>query len=254
MGETAVQSTISLERPRKVTVVQSIVEQIVRQVQTGNLKVGDKLPSERRLIEMLQVSRSSVREALQALAMMGVIESRAGQGSFVSYKVQLPPIDLNEPSLPAALQRDMLLALIESRRCIEGAVAYLAAERATSAALAVLRTAFEDYRRHERIGALEEGAVDYHRRFHCVLAEMTGNSFFVLVVDTLLRAVPLSLREGELVGRGEVEQDRLLAIEIDLHKAILTAVERGDGASAQQAMHEHMNVELHIVEEAFPNR
>ncbi len=248
------QPTITLERPRKVTVVQSIVEQIVRQIQTGKLQVGDKLPSERRLIEMLQVSRSSVREALQALAMMGVIESRAGQGSFVSYKVQLPPIDLNEPSLPAALQRDMLLALIESRRCIEGAVAYLAAERATSASLAALRAAFEDYRLHEHMGALEESAIDYHRRFHGALAEMTGNSFFVLVVDTLLRAVPLSLREGELVGHSGAEQERLLAGQIELHKAILTAVELGDGAAAQRAMHEHMNVELRIVEEAFPNR
>jgi GntR family transcriptional repressor for pyruvate dehydrogenase complex len=234
--------------------VQSIVEQIVRQIQTGKLKVGDKLPSERQLIAMLQVSRSSVREALQALAMMGVIESRAGQGSFVSYKVQLPPIDLNEPSLPAALQRDMLLALIESRRCIEGAVAYLAAERATSASVAALHAAFADYRRHERMGAPEEEALDYHRRFHGTLAEMTGNAFFVLVVDTLLRAVPLSLREGELVGRSESEQERLLAIEIALHQAILTAVERGDGAAAQQAMHEHMNVELRFVEEAFPKQ
>jgi GntR family transcriptional regulator, transcriptional repressor for pyruvate dehydrogenase complex len=249
-----VQPTISLERPRKVTVVQSIVEQIVRQIQMGKLTAGDKLPSERQLIAMLQVSRSSVREALQALAMMGVIESRAGQGSFVSYKVQLPPIDLNEPSLPAALQRDMLLALIESRRCIEGTVARLAAERATPGSVATLRAAFEDYRRHERMGALEGTEAEYHHRFHRMLAEMTGNAFFVLVVDTLLRAVPLSLREGELLGRGESEQERLLATEIALHKAILTAVERGDGAAAQQAIHEHMNVELRFVEEAFPNR
>jgi DNA-binding GntR family transcriptional regulator len=67
-------------------------------------------------------------------------------------------------------------------------------------------------------------------------------------------SLPLSLREGELVGRGESEQQRLLAIQIAMHQAFLTAVERGDGAAAQQAMHEHMDVELRFVEEAFPNR
>jgi DNA-binding GntR family transcriptional regulator len=57
-----------------------------------------------------------------------------------------------------------------------------------------------------------------------------------------------------MVGRGEPEQQRLLAIQIALHQAILIAVERGDAAAAQQAMHEHMYVELRFVEEAFPNR
>ena len=75
------QPTISLERPRKVTVVQSIVEQIVRQIQTGKLTAGDKLPSERQLIAMLQVSRSSVREALQALADDGRLKAAPGRAA-----------------------------------------------------------------------------------------------------------------------------------------------------------------------------
>ncbi|MDB5058026.1 MAG: FadR [Chloroflexi bacterium] len=245
------QPTINLERPRKVTVVQSIIEQIVRQIQTGNLKVGDKLPSERQLIEMLHVSRSSVREALQGLAIMGVIESRAGQGSFVSPKVRLTTPDLNDPSLPATLQRDMLLSLIESRRTIEGEVARLAAERANEPSVARLRDAFEAYRQFAHQQTIDREAPDFHHRFHATLAEMSGNPFFVLVVETLLRAVPWSLRESEFVGEGESDQKELFDTEVELHRDILAAIERGDGSAAQRAMHAHMDVELHLVHEAF---
>src|SRR6187549_1095214 len=87
MVEGAAMSDLFLEQPRKVTVVESIVEQLVRQIQAGRLKPGDKLPSERQLIDMLNVGRSSIREALQGLAAIGVVESRAGQGSFVSQSV-----------------------------------------------------------------------------------------------------------------------------------------------------------------------
>jgi GntR family transcriptional repressor for pyruvate dehydrogenase complex len=245
------QPTINLERPRKVTVVQSIIEQIVRQIQTGNLKVGDKLPSERQLIEMLHVSRSSVREALQGLAIMGVIESRAGQGSFVSPKVRLITPDLNDPSLPATLQRDMLLSLIESRRTIEGEVARLAAERATETSVARLRNAFRAYEQFARRQDSDREAPDFHHQFHATLAEVSGNPFFVLVVETLLRAVPWSLRESEFVGDSESDQMGLFDTEVELHRAILSAVARGEGAAAQQAMHEHMDVELRLVHEAF---
>jgi GntR family transcriptional repressor for pyruvate dehydrogenase complex len=244
---------LSFEPPRKVTVVQSIVEQIVRQVQAGNLKAGDKLPSERQLIEMLQVSRSSVREALQGLAMMGVIESRAGQGSFISTRLRLSSLDPHHPSLPATLQRDMLLSLIEARRTIEGNVARLAAERATPTVVARLQAAFARYQQHEHLEHTTDGSADDHHNFHVALAEATGNGFFVLVVETLLRAVPLSFRESEVVKHTDAAQQYLVAAEIAVHKRILTAVEHRDPPAAFLALCDHMDIELRLVHEAFRN-
>jgi GntR family transcriptional regulator, transcriptional repressor for pyruvate dehydrogenase complex len=85
--------------------------------------------SPRQLIEMLGVSRSSVREALQGLAVMGLIESRQGQGSFVSPNlVRLLP-NLESAVLFSSLQRAMRLHLIEARRTVECPVAVLAAAR-----------------------------------------------------------------------------------------------------------------------------
>lgn len=246
-----VTSHFALERPRKVTVVQSIVEQIVRQVQTGNLKPGDKLPSERQLIEMLQVSRSSVREALQGLMMMGIIESRAGQGSFVSAGLRLPTHDPRQPSLPSTLQREMLLALIEARRTVEGSVARLAAERATPAAMAHLREAFDLYLQHEGRESDDDVAAAHHHHFHLAVAETTGNAFFVLVVEALLRSVPLSFRESEFVKYSLAEQHDLQETEVAIHKRLLTAIEQHDGAGAWQAVYDHMDVEQRLVLEAF---
>jgi GntR family transcriptional repressor for pyruvate dehydrogenase complex len=230
------------------------VEQIVRQVQTGKLKPGDRLPSERQLIEMLQVSRSSVREALQGLAMMGIIESRAGQGSFVSSRVLLPSQDWQHPSLPSTLQRDMLLSLIEARRTVEGSVARLAAERATPDLVLRLHKAFELYAQHEGLEAGDDTAGTYHHQFHLAVAEITGNAFFVLVVETLLRAVPLSFRESEFVKRSLAEQRALHETEVAIHHGLLTAIEHNDGPGAWQAISDHMDVEQRLVLEAFASQ
>src|SRR5665647_336075 len=90
---------IKLQPPQKSTVVESIIEQLVEQIRDGRLQPGNKLPSERQLIAMLGVSRSSVRESLQGIAAMGLVEIRQGEGTFVKeIKPNLgidAPIDMN---------------------------------------------------------------------------------------------------------------------------------------------------------------
>src|SRR5688500_11655529 len=107
---------IAFHRPRKVTLVEGVVEQIVAQIQSGNLKPGDRLPSERQLIETLQVGRSSVREALQGLAMMGLVEIRPGHGSFVARNADALAPEIGQPNHSTQLQYEMRLSLIEARR------------------------------------------------------------------------------------------------------------------------------------------
>ena len=64
-------------------VYEEVIEQIKDMIYNGILKKGDKLPSERDMVEELQVSRTSVREALRSLEVIGLIESRQGEGNFV---------------------------------------------------------------------------------------------------------------------------------------------------------------------------
>lgn len=244
-------AAIVLEQPRKVTVVESIVEQLVQQIHAGKLKPGDRLPSERQLIEMLRVSRSSVREALQGLAVMGLVESRPGQGTFISDNLRMLVPDVSNRALSATLQRDMRLKLIEARRTIECAIAQLAAERATEEAGARLRQIFNAYRDVSLHDSYQHALSGPHHDFHITLAETTQNPFYVPVVETLLRAVPQGLRETEFVSQGTLGERSIMATEIEIHQAILTAVESGNGTAARQAMEEHMAYEEHLVRQAF---
>jgi GntR family transcriptional repressor for pyruvate dehydrogenase complex len=243
-----------LERPRKVTVVEGIVEQIVRQIQAGKLKPGDRLPSERQLIEMLGVSRSSVREALQGLVVMGLVESRHGQGSFVSQGITRLLPNLDGPTLPFSLQRAMRLHLIEARRTVECPVAELAAARATEEGLARLRRAFESYRDLILSSSYHQAFAGPHYEFHIGLAELAQNPFFPPVVATLLQAVPQSLRASEFNTLGEAELREILHREIALHEAIMTAAERAEPTAARVAMEEHMDFELRLIRQVFPER
>lgn len=239
-----------LEQPRKVTVVESIVEQIVRQIQTGRLKPGDKLPSERQLIEMLNVGRSSIREALQGLAAIGVVESRAGQGSFISQSIHLLMPDIDNPALPASLQREMRLKLIEARRLVEIDIAGLAAERATDEGVAHLRELFELYKKAaERRAFVQVPKTNYD--FHMKLAQMAQNPFVAPMIDHLLRTVPPSLRESEFLLLTDCTVDEILRVEIEIHLNIVNAIEARDVQAAQAAMEAHMRFEENIVRQAF---
>lgn len=239
-----------LEQPRKVTVVESIVEQIVRQIQAGRLKPGDKLPSERQLIDMLNVGRSSIREALQGLAAIGVVESRAGQGSFISQSVHLLMPDIENPALPASLQRDMRMKLIEARRMVEIDIVVLAAQRATVEGVARLNELFELYRE-----AIERHlftlAAKTNYDFHMQVAQMAQNPFVAPMIDHLLRTVPPSLRESEFVLLADLTVDEIVRVEVELHRRILNAISTHDSVEACAAMEAHMRFEEDIVQRTF---
>jgi GntR family transcriptional regulator, transcriptional repressor for pyruvate dehydrogenase complex len=239
-----------LEQPRKVTVVESIVEQIVRQIQAGRLKPGDKLPSERQLIEMLNVGRSSIREALQGLAAIGVVESRAGQGSFISQNVHLLMPDIENPALPASLQREMRLKLIEARCMVEVDIVGFAAQRATEEGTARLRELFDLYcEAIERRAFTQASKMNYD--FHLALAQMAQNPFVAPMIDHLLRTVPFSLRESEFMLLADLTVSEIVASEVRVHRRIVEAVAAHDPEAAREAMMAHMRLEEDIVRRAF---
>src|SRR5438270_4168732 len=125
-----------IEPIRRSRLYQGIVEQIEGLLERGDLRPGDQLPPERQLAEQFQVSRASVREALRTLELLGIVETRAGGGTFVR---QTTPDDLAKP-LQSLMARGHTLADVgEFRRLIEPAIAASAAARITASQLAELR-------------------------------------------------------------------------------------------------------------------
>src|SRR6056297_1982532 len=122
-------------RPKKIS--EEIVEQIKALISRGELKPGDRVPSERELAALLGVSRPSVREAIMVLEAMGLVESRQGGGTFVR---SLTQATLADP-LSSMVEKNprMLHHLAEVRMGLETWSAYLAAQRASDEEIAELR-------------------------------------------------------------------------------------------------------------------
>jgi GntR family transcriptional repressor for pyruvate dehydrogenase complex len=117
----------------KQGVAEKVVRRILDLVKAGNLKAGDRLPAERELVRIFNVSRPSLREAMRSLAILGVIESRQGGGAYVS--------NLDAKSLLAPLEFFVTLSqsnvedVFDSRRLIEMEIARRAALNATNVVL-----------------------------------------------------------------------------------------------------------------------
>src|SRR5438045_8280881 len=128
-----------IEPIRRIRLYQGIVEQIEGLLEKGDLRPGDQLPPERQLAEQFQVSRASVREALRTLELLGIVETRAGGGTFVR---QTSPDDLARPLTGLISRGHSLADVIEFRGLIEPAIAALAAERITLTQPTELRELF----------------------------------------------------------------------------------------------------------------
>lgn len=213
--------------PRRL--YRQIAEQLRRLIRKGQLAPGDRLPAERDLARQLGVSRPSLREALIALEVEGLLEVRVGSGIYVALN-GAPRVasDLGGASGP--------FEVIRARWLIEGECAALAAKHATPAQLRAIRKAHADLQREAKRDHNPLGA---DRAFHVRVAEASGNSALVLVVQTLW-----DQRVGPLYRALEVklEYPAMAADTLREHAAVMRAIVRRDAAAARAAMRRHMGM------------
>jgi GntR family transcriptional regulator, transcriptional repressor for pyruvate dehydrogenase complex len=165
MSEKAAPSLRIEQAPRR-KLAETVAQQVLEAVR--DLPPGTRLPSERELTQQLGVGRSTVREALQGLAMMGVIEIRHGQGVFVADR---PAIAGDaERSLPPKEVTDELL---EARRIVEVELARLAAERRTENDLAKMQSLLDTHREDLAAG---RGPIMQASQFHLLVADAASRS------------------------------------------------------------------------------
>ncbi|MBM9613935.1 FadR family transcriptional regulator [Desulfobulbus rhabdoformis] len=216
-------------RGEKINVYTGIIERIQAMIAKGELAVGDKLPAERRLAERFAVSRSHLRQALQALAERGVIESRQGDGTYLlSTMEQGAQVDAIFDAIAA--RRDVLHEIIEFRQIIEPPIAALAASRINKDDLDQLKVVACDQGR-ALLGGRE--ATDLDARFHQILAESTGNRTLGRVMETLQSILDES-RSAWL------QSATRRSTSVEGHLKIIDALEAGDSQMAGQAMQRHL--------------
>jgi GntR family transcriptional repressor for pyruvate dehydrogenase complex len=169
----------------KTTLSEAAFEKLVHSLIGGSWKEGDRIPPERELCQKLGIGRASLREALKALELIGMLESKVGDGTFVCPRSDF----LSRPLLWAITGSDKneLRDLIEARRLLEVDIAALAAERATNEELQLIEEAVEDFRTHINIPS---AALEADMKFHLAVARAAHNDVLRNAVQ-LLRNCPV---------------------------------------------------------------
>lgn len=213
---------MNLKPIQKKRVYQEIIEQIQTMINNGEVKPGDKLPSERELAKRLNVSRSAVREAVSVLEFIGLIEIFPGIGIFLVEDTVQTLVDRISDILNQ--EKINLPGLMDIRQGVEGQGAYLAALYRSKTELEAIRMAYERLQ-------VSEGELDAHNDFHLAVAAASRNTALSKIVELLLDC---SLREA--CRRVHDENDEILKENFDIYKAI----EEQDPEKAERAMKQHL--------------
>ncbi len=219
---------IELGPIKSTRIYEEIVRQVKQLIAEGRLKTGDRLPPERELAEKFVVSRTSVREALRALESLGLIEIRAGEGTFVrqvSVDALVGPLALMMTS-----QREAIGELFEARRVLEPAIAALAASRATPDEVQDMERILEAQAREVaagRTGLAEDAA------FHTAIGAAAHNRAITRIVHAIMDLLTQS-REESLNTPGRPTRSH------QDHRRILQAIAKRNPSAARQAMADHL--------------
>jgi GntR family uxuAB operon transcriptional repressor len=209
--------------PRLYRVVSNRIEALIRE---ENIRPGERLPSERDLALRLGVSRTSLREALIALELGGIVEVRGGSGVYVSEQAA--------PTVEAPAAGPGPFEVLAARRCIETEVAAMAARNATATAVDAILVAVEQMeKQHEDHGDNESA----DRNFHLAIARAAGNGAMVGVIEYLWnQRGSLWHKMSEHFQTEELRRQTLID-----HRSILAAIAAHDVAGARQAMRTHLD-------------
>jgi GntR family transcriptional regulator, transcriptional repressor for pyruvate dehydrogenase complex len=215
------------ETVRRNKVYEDVARQIERLI-LKKLKPGEKLPSERELAEMLSVSRSSIRDAIRSLELVGMVEPRQGAGTIVR---EITAGALANP-LTNAIKRkeEMVTELLDFRRIIEPP---LAARAATHASIEDTAEMEEILARQEQKLRRGESTIPEDSEFHYAIALASGNSVVLKVLDILMDMLR-DTRERSLQIEGRPQKS------LAGHRRILAAIKRHDAEGAKDAMRRHI--------------
>ena len=223
---------------QKTSVSQQVVNHVLDLIEEGALRPGDRLPVEREFADSLGISRVPLREGISALAALGIVERRHGDGNYIAgFSPDIMGRILRTYSL---LDGTLTDDLFEARAVVEGAAARLAARNATQEDIAAMEA---------DIAAMEAAIPDYiagHKRlqdmlalddlFHLRCAAASHNEFYIQFVNIVHTAgTDMGLYEAAYGTQPEKYYDS-----VKFHRLLLDAVRAGDEVQAQEVMCKHI--------------
>lgn len=217
-----------------------IAEYIKNEIECGVLKIGEKLPSERTLVKTLQVSRSSVREAVKHLTTMGYLQSVERKGTFVCGDYM--DNTYANSDLDKALKMAPILDLMDVRILLEEKFISLAIKRITKEDIKHLRNILNE------IKDADENTGEFLKAdlaFHMALAKSTHNDIIVEIMKTIIKRIYDHENVFKTSGH-ETKEDTV----VDFEK-IIKYLERGNGKEAEKLYHRHIHLVDHVLKKQF---
>ncbi len=212
----------------RTTLTADIYRKLVSHIIRGVWKPGMRIPAERQLGQQLGVGRASLREALKALEIMGLIETRLGDGTYVCQRSEF----LSKPLLWAitSSSETEVYELVEARKLIETELAGLAAERATADDLKEIGKHLD---RMERSPQAPSELLQADIEFHLAIGEAAHNSILMNALNLIRNLLQ------EWIGR-TLQEPGVYTRALEHHKAIFFAVAKKNVPAARAAMLAHL--------------
>ena len=222
---------------------QQLVDVLTDRIKQGELKPGERFPTEVELIEQYGVSRTVVREAIASLKADGLVETRHGIGTFVLDPTQRVRVATDPQEVQTIKE---VLQLLEMRLCLEPEAAGLAAANRTDEDLKAIRLALDEVTRNMTAGE-NSTAADYE--FHRSIAHASGNQYFQTALEFLgARAIPRAqVRTHHYQSLTRLKYLEAISRE---HENIYSAIAEGEPDKARDAMRTHLNGSLERLRQA----
>jgi len=211
-----------------------VAEQIAEAIRLKVYHTGDRLPPERAIAEQMGVSRPSVREALSALQLVGVLETRAGDGTYV-----VKALDRHDAAISLLEDHESPVEALEARRVLERSIVQMAASRVTPESLAAAARALDSLR-------LAAGLRDYEAfaaangPFHLAIVRMAANDLLertvLPLIDVMSQQLAREMRRKEY-AHGGAFFDAMTRVHADIYRALAA----GDPTLAAEAMDRHFD-------------
>ena len=222
-------TSLNIQPIEKLVLIDQIIETVGRLIAEGLLKPGDALPGERGLSEMLKVSRTSVRQALKALDVLGVLEIRPGSRTYLNKSIS--KLLINPMKFMTLLHKVGVIELFETRKIIEVALARLAAENATEKDIEKMRIALEESKQNlnnpKKYLYLE---MDFHEAIFVASSNRILTAFMASINNLLLET-----REKTVMIYLDLEDS------LKQHIKIFNAIRNRNPEKAGEAMFEHLS-------------
>lgn len=224
---------LSYRKIRTKKVYEAVADSIINMMKTGHLRPGDRLDSVEKLAEQFGVGRSAVREALNGLRTIGLVEMRQGEGTFVKH---FEPESMKFPVTIGLLMRhEDIRELYEVRKILEAGAAKMAAQKYGKEDLeAIEETLFvmEHAAGNERVAEIADA------NFHFSIVRATHNQILIHLMDSISDLLKETIRETRRVILYNEKRTQELLVQ---HRRIYEAIKIRDSENAEKFMYRHLD-------------